>query len=85
LADVASPWEGPPPLPPPTYPSKQNGLCSPEYGGIRAPRAIRDLSMVISDALEEGSMGGIECSEEVIPEEKSLRNCIFLCKLVPLV
>jgi len=25
--------------------------------------------MVVSDALEEGSMGGIECSEEVIPEE----------------
>jgi len=48
---------------PPTYPPEQSDLWSPKYGGIRASRAIRDLSMVVSDALEERSMGGIECSE----------------------
>ena len=31
--------------------------------------------MVVSDALEEGSTGRIECSEEVIPEE-DLANLI---------
>jgi len=31
--------------------------------------------MVVSNALEEGSMGGVECSEEVIPEE-DLANLI---------
>jgi len=58
-----------PPLPLPTYPPKHIDLCSSKYRGIRASRAIGDLSTVVSDALEEGSMGGIECSEEVIPEE----------------
>ena len=48
------------------YPSEQSDLGGLKYGGIRASRAIGDLSIVVSDALEEGPIGGgVECSEEV--------------------
>jgi len=57
LVDVESPWEGSAPPPPPAYPSEQSDLCDLKYGGIRASRAIGDLPMVVSDALEERSMG----------------------------
>jgi len=36
--------------------------------------------MVVSNALEKGSMGGIECSEEVISEE-DLANLIRASEL----
>jgi len=51
------------------YELLHSDFCNTKYRGIRASRAIGDLSMVVSDVLEEGSIGGIECSEEVIPRE----------------